>query len=383
MPDTLRYETALSRLRIENSQVRQKFDAALNEFDRATKHSSGAIAYVLNQLYARQERSIDEPMLGISIPMRELDFGPGHPVYSITPRLLLKVPDKWREGSDKKPIVHREEGPRQNKPIVGWEGTPLPEDAVITYPNQEGDQENVEDRPVVQWSGVRSREMVIIGRIDMTQRKQIASIITNVIGEPPADKSVWKHYEETATIEDLSEILTNLRKAGFSNQYSPKPDYLLSAKPAIEGTTENSGFFSRDRDKEFCTMVFVRGDIRFGYETQEEMTGGGYATILMAVSGPKGNEFRPVSIAFARENYRYELNDKPVEPPKRSQLRFRRDCELRTHEAAFEQLLDKMAEINKEIRKVYQQEQVPDPQDVALEGGTRGADHPKREHKRG
>lgn len=416
MTDSLRYETAINDLRIDNPEIRKKLDAALIEFERSTKRSQGAVAYVLDQLYVRRESGIDEPMLGMSLPMRELDFAPGHPVYSITPRLLLKVPDRWREGSDRKPIQQQEEGPPQNKPIVGWEGTPLPEESVIIYPNQEGKEKDVGKRPVVQWSGVCPGDIAIIGRIDMTQREKIASIVTDVIGEPPAGKSIWEHYEESATIEDLSEILTGLRKAGFSNQYSTDEEYRKSAKPAlippleeaeedaavnagekvgktgeeknpsfnpvIDRIAASSGLFRRDKDREWCTMVFVRGDVRFGREMQEEMTDGGYATLLMAVSTPEGNQFRPVSIPFARENYRYELTHQPVDPPERSQLRFIRGHELRTHEAAFEHFLDKMLEINQSIRQAHQQEEAPDPDNVALQDGVRGVDS-LREHERG
>lgn len=381
MADSMKFGHAADRLHLKDAEIRRRFNKALLEFARKVNWSRGAMSYVQNQLYEREEPEVGHSLIGISIPMRELDFAGGNRVYTKTPRLLLKVPGTHREGAQEEPIIHREKG-TPDSAILGRDGAPLDENAVLIYPNKEGGQPDAKDRPVVHWNGVCPDDLVIIGRVGVGDEKEeeITSIIASVIGEPPEGESIWQHYENTATIEDLSDILIKLREAGFSNQYNTDADYLESCNSVSKGNADASGLFQRDKDREICSAMFLRGDIRFGYETQEEMGKGGFAVrVILYTANEKGSEYRPVSQAFAKEHYCYELTDAPVTATQPQTL-FRGDHELRTHEKAFDKLLDRFAEINQSIRKHYAQEQdTPEPDGVSLQGGqqgeTRGREH--------
>lgn len=344
----LRFGKKIDALGITDNDARLALNALLEDFEnKLGKQSSGAMTYLSERLYAREEPDIDHPTVGISIPIWEMDFTQGEPVYSFTPRLLLKVPET-RRNECSHVIEQAEEGPSQHTEKLGWGGAPLPKDAVLIYPNQEGEQENVEERPVVQWSGVKPDDIVIIGRITPEAEPKITAIIENVIGQAPEGQPIWLHYEEAATIDDLADILTGLRKAGFSNQYQTTSKYLESANALTAGAT-SSGLFERDSDRERCSSIYIPGEIKLGYNPSEEITGGGFAVIILSKNG---KEYRPVSSDFMEKNYRYNRTKTPVVPSS-NQILFKDWHPLQNVETEFEELLTKIAELNKNIRKTH------------------------------
>lgn len=363
----MRYQNIINKLGITDSAAAEKLDAALVRFEKSVGEDKNAMGWVCDRLIARESEGRPKEV-DLKIQMHELDYTFGMPVYSATPRLLLKVPEKWKNGPPTSgKIEHDEVGPKQDVPRCGWGGAPLPEDSVIIFPNQEGEQKNVAERPVVQWSGVKSGEYFIMGKFLAQDEPKIIEIMESVIGKPAKGESIWEHYEKHATIDDLSDIMIKLREAGFSNQYNTTEKYLESTK-AHDGKqySKAAGLYYRDRDKELCSAIHFPGEVDLGFHPRELITDGGFSVAIKKVkSGDL--DYRPVSTQFMRDNYRHLIDDSPVVPiPNTINIWFGEKHPLRKFSNEFGMLLKEVHAINLEMRS---KGTLPDPKDIMPQGG--------------
>ena len=329
------------------ADIVQKLDVALIQLEHSIQASpvsetprqvGAAVVYAIDRLYLYH--SDGESKIGFSFPPHDINFTFGQSVYTGTPRLLLRVPELKRGEN----VVEQEEDSWGGRAKLGYGDAPLPRDSVLIFPNFEGPQENVKDRPIVQWSGVLPGEYVIIGGVKPDDEPQILDIITSEIGKPRKGRTVWEHYAQAVTVTKLSHILSELRERGWGNQYNTDLNYLKKAMPAGSGSNDAGGLFIRDRDLEQCVSVFIPGAVRIGFNPSEQMGQDGGFAVLIEQDGKQ--EIRPVSTHFMEHEYRYTENGEPVKPQD-DQLRFIMTHPMRGFEAQLVAFLQNVEVINR------------------------------------
>lgn len=208
-----RFNSIIEKLNITDTEVAKNLNFALESFEESLGEDNiGAIAYVAERIYARKENNIQHPTIGFVIPPQDLDFVFGQPVFTGTPHLLLKVPALQ---SGEEPIIQGAKDWPAEKDKLDYGDSLLPRGSVLVYPNREGDQDDVNDRPIVHWSGVRPGEYVIVGGISYDDEELVFQVIKHELGKPPEGFTIWDHYRESATVANLSHILDHLRGHGF------------------------------------------------------------------------------------------------------------------------------------------------------------------------
>lgn len=328
------------------ADIVKKLDIALIQLEQSIQNSpeaentrevGAAVVYVIDRLFVHRVNEI--PKVGFSFPPHDINFTFGEPVYTGTPRLLLRVPE-LDEGEE---ISEHDDERWGERAKLGYGEALLPPESVIIFPNYGGPQNNVKDRPIVQWSGVRPDEYVIIGGVKPEDEPQILKIITDEIGAPPEGHTVWQHYADVITVTGLSNILYALREQGWGNQYNTDLNYVKKALPAGNGSNGAGGLFIRDRDLEQCVSVFIPGSVRIGFNPSEQMGEDGGFAVLIEENGKQ--QIRPVSTHFMENEYRYINNGQPVKPQD-NQLRFIMTHPMRGFEAQLVSFLQSVEVIN-------------------------------------
>lgn len=313
-----------------------------------------AFNVLFERFYARREQD-GFSTLALGLPGIELDFAMAASVYSDTPRLLLRVPQL---GAGENRLTLNPLGQHDNVKKLGWGGTPLPDDAVLELPNQEGPQTDVSDRPIVHWSGLRSGEFVIVGHVyNLTEHEVVDAIREAMPDAPQEGDAVLNHYETKGRVKDLVKILEILREMHYSNFYNTNKAYVDGSTPVFTGT-EGSGLRKRAKDREVAATMYIPGDTRLGYSPQEQITGGGYAAkIISRDKDGKGKELpiRPLSNAFASQNYFYNLPTGAAPQaisvvPTKGQMLFVSSHPARLQEGPIETFLEKVGSINTAYR---------------------------------
>ncbi|BCM93171.1 hypothetical protein IAD21_05059 [Abditibacteriota bacterium] len=331
-----------------SAHIVRKLDIAFIQLEQSVQNSplaensrqvGAAVVYAIDRLYIHSVGH--SAKIGFSFPPHDISFTFGQPVYTGTPRLLLRVPGLEAGES----IAEHEDARWGKQAKLGYENSPLPTDSVLIFPNYEGPQENAKDRPIVQWSGVRPGEYVIIGGVKPEDEPEILKIITDEIGSPPEGQTVWQHYADVITVTGLSNILYSLRDHNWGNQYNTDLNYLKKALPAGNGSNDAGGLFIRDRDLEQCVSVFIPGSVRIGFNPSEQMSEDGGFAVLIEENGKQ--QIRPVSTHFMKNEYRYTSNSEPVQPQE-NQLRFIMTHPMRGFEAQLVSFLQSVEVINSE-----------------------------------
>lgn len=273
----------------------------------------------------------------------ELDFGNAEGVFSETPRLLLKVHPRRREGGTitpviNSPILHKR---AEIKAFVEKTQEEAPDDCLIAIPNQEGEADDIRDRPIKQVSYMHAGEYVISGQLGMMGRKvayeALKTVMKTAEGENP-----YKAYDDRGTVEDLNEILTIIRRAGYGNMYNTDEKYRLERVNPMsdlegEATREDkiSGFYSKPpTDNTRMSSMYIPGQALFlgSGRANEVMTESFFAVMetRKTEENPFGEiDIRPVSMTYMRKNYISTDKRESIGVPQYAQIMFAPDHPLR------------------------------------------------------
>ncbi len=326
---------------LEKNMLSSKPDH-LTEYDHQIKVQSG-LRNIMHNLRVSQT----DGSLTFVLPFNQLDFTFGYPVYSPTPRLLLKVPSK-RTSSAENGII--EVKALCDKQLSTAESPLTTKDTVLIVPNQEGPEEDIKDRPVVQKSAYSSGDYVIFGHISAEQMPEVYDIISHACSVPK-NVNAFEYIEENITLEEFASLITKLREKGFGNQYKTNEEYReslndLSIHDIESSETAKSGFYQRNNERLRASSVYIPGEVLLGFHPEEKVQGGGFA-VLLEQKGKIG--IRPVSKEFMRKNYRHEINDTTVTPPAKVNLTFSIGHDLRDFSFQFSEFLEHVHEINQSI----------------------------------
>lgn len=289
---------------------------------------------------------------------RDLDFRGGDPAFSVTPRLLFRVPERKRDESVSLPLRLN---PIGDNVQPGVAKAVITDHTVLVYPNQEGPQEKIEDRPVVQECAVAPGDFVILGRVGMDGRKavwdSVAAVMQVADGENP-----FTAFDECGTIEDLAEILDSVRAKGFGNQYNTSESYRsgLDDIPQLSDAAINadqiSGFYAKPSDKTEATLRYVPGDVFLvgSGQAKEVITGGGFALY----EDSKGTErYAPLSRAYAKLSMIFKRSSDAVDPLKQAApLKFAGDHPLRDFSGVVGKFLNTISQINQKYAPAPQKD---------------------------
>lgn len=277
----------------------------------------------------------------ICLGAHELDFGNAEGVFSETPRLLLKVHARRRNDAGNLvlnlPILHKRSDVDAFSQVALKDATP---GSVIAVPNQEGEADDIRDRPIKQISYLHPGEFIISGQLGMEGRKVAFEAVKTVMkctdGEDP-----YKAYDERGTVEDLDEILAFIRRAGFGNIYNTDENYRtgkVNPMSDLEGRAVNaqkiSGFYSKPPAANTqMSSMYVPGQALFlgSGRANEVMNESFFAVMERKAHADKPDEvdIRPVSLTYMRKNFMGTESRENVSPPEYAQIMFVPDHPLR------------------------------------------------------
>ncbi len=280
---------------------------------------------------------------------RDLDFRGGDPAFSVTPRLLFRVPDKKKDESTQLPLRLPQIGHNTAPGLVRANVT---DKTALVYLNQEGIEEKIEDRPAVQECAVAPGDFVIIGKVGMAGREAVWKTVADVM-HVPEGQNPFAYYDEHGTIEDLGAILDSLRAQGFGNQYDTSDSYrkkLETIEPIPDQSVnpeQVSGFYAKPADKTEATLRYIPGDVMLvgSGHAHEVINNGGFA--LYETSN--GSErFAPLSRAYAKLSMIFKRSSDAVEPEKQAApLLFSGDHVLRDFSVPVAKFLNTVSGINR------------------------------------
>lgn len=282
---------------------------------------------------------------------RDLDFRGGDPAFSVAPRLLFRVPSERRGPQATAPLVLKSlfNGKSTAQQPVTTERT------VLIYPNQEGLEEKIEDRPDVQICAVSPGEFVIIGKVGMEGRQTVWNTVAKVM---KAEENPFAAFDEHGTVEDLGEILDDLRRQGIGNQYNTNQPYrdglwnggkgLIPPLPDREAAADQvSGFYAKPTDKTEATLRYVPGDVFLvgSGHAAETITGGGFA---LYEDSNGSQRYAPLSRAYAKLSMLFKRSGDSVVPERdAAPLKFAPDHPLRDFSAPVAKFLITISAINR------------------------------------
>jgi hypothetical protein len=269
-----------------------------------------ALDYVMQHIEVETSAS-GAPEFLFNLQLNELDFSFSEPVYSTVPRLLLRVPDRHDGPVDVIPT---------DKPVpISVAQMPKSDSTLISFANEEGEQADVKDRPIVQINHLAAGEYVIIGKIPLSGRDEVWGTVSTIM-QPAEDENPFKAFDERGTVVQLGAILTSLRNLGYSNQYNTDDTYRrsLASLPDAAGADANvdgklSGFYEKPSQNVKASLLHLVGDFNMqtGGRANEIVRGNGYALAEIAKDGQRDR--RPISADYAK-TFNSRVSDEPLAP---------------------------------------------------------------------
>ena len=293
------------------------------------------------------------PKLFSRIEARDLDFTFGESVYSTTPRLLFRVPVA-RENPGAPPVVVE-----AVSKVVALEvkQAKVTDTTALIIPNQEGAQEKLEERPIVQYSALSAGEYVIIGGLKLADRKFVYDVVADVMN-PPEGRSAFQYFDEAGTVEDLAKILDGVQKLGFGNMYNTSEKYRttnVQPLPAYESVALDasavSGFYEKPVNAVLSSAVYMPGPTAFiGRGRSEEVLPENGFAVYETVVGEEKFDIKPVSPSFMAANFvdrqsRMNVVGKPAQ--NMAVMMFKPDHPLRDFMRQYEGFQTALAGFNK------------------------------------
>jgi len=256
------------------------------------------------------------PKVYFRLEGRELDFVLGENVYSTTPRLLIKVPAAREDGATGFIKID----PVGEAVAANVVQAKITDKTVIVIPNQEGGQEKLEDRLLVQETALTPGEYVIWGGLKLADRKAVYDIVEKTMN-PPEGKNAFQYYDEAGTVEDLAKIVKGVQALGFGNMYNSHEKYRTTSVqplPAHEAlkleTGAVSGFYEKPANAVSSSAIFLPGPIVFlgRGRAEETLPNNGYA-VYEQVAGAEEYSIRPLSPSYIKENFVYRRSRENVD----------------------------------------------------------------------
>jgi hypothetical protein len=281
---------------------------------------------------------------------RDLDFRGGDPAFSVTPRLLFRVPEKKRSADTQLPLRLK---PIGNNFAPGLTRANVTDKTALVYSNQEGIEEKIEDRPVVQECAVSPGDFVIIGKVGMAGRAAVWKTVADIMHVPDG-QNPFAYYDEHGAVEDLGAILDSLRAQGFGNQYDTSDSYrkkLETIEPLPDqpvNPEQVSGFYAKPADKTEATLRYVPGDVMLvgSGHAHEVINGGGFA---LYETSNGAERFAPLSRAYAKLSMIFKRSCDAVAPEKQAApLLFSGDHVLRDFSVPVAKFLNIVSQINRQ-----------------------------------